>query len=210
MTDISMFRVLLDARIHLTDPANWYQGSYRKDAGMRDVPASEGGCLCGLGAVNLAVARIRDYIYPSCGSPYEYAAEKLLGEQLPAGRIRRFYAAYNDDPTTTHADVLAVFDRAIAAQCVVEFLEFAKSKPADERYEYLSNGNCAFAQFLKSVGYERISVGGYNFAGIAPGFMADIPGVLTDGGDKSILCQSATWGGIVAAMQPAVPVGQPY
>ncbi|QIG70705.1 hypothetical protein EVB91_154 [Rhizobium phage RHph_I1_18] len=30
-----------------------------------------------------------------------------------------------------------------------EFLAFCKSKPADERYSYVSTSGCAFAQFLK-------------------------------------------------------------
>lgn len=47
-----------------------------------------------------------------------------------------------------------------AAFSVAEFLDFARSKPADEAYCYTSNGDCPIAQFLKDTGRcEKPSVG---------------------------------------------------
>jgi hypothetical protein len=45
-----------------------------------------------------------------------YALRNALPESWEAGRERPFVLVgeFNDDPTTTHADVLALFDRAIA------------------------------------------------------------------------------------------------
>ena len=41
---------------------------------------------------------------------------------------------------------------------VEEFLAWAKTKPADEEYDYIDNKNCAFGQFLQSKGYTKVSV----------------------------------------------------
>lgn len=39
-----------------------------------------------------------------------------------------------------------------------DFLDFARGKPADETYDYVDNRNCAFAQYLKSIGVDNPSV----------------------------------------------------
>jgi hypothetical protein len=36
-----------------------------------------------------------------------------------------------------------------------QFLDFCRSKPADEEYEYTDNNGCAFAQFLIAAGYSN-------------------------------------------------------
>lgn len=35
---------------------------------------------------------------------------------------------------------------------IADVLAWARTKPADEEYDYCSNGNCAVAQFLKETG----------------------------------------------------------
>lgn len=42
------------------------------------------------------------------------------------------------------------------------FKEFVRSK-GNERYDYMSGSNCAFAQYLKNLGYEDPCVGGEMF-----------------------------------------------
>lgn len=44
------------------------------------------------------------------------------------------------------------------------FVAFAATKNPDETFNYFSNGNCAFAQYLKSLGYEQPWVGGGEFS----------------------------------------------
>lgn len=41
-------------------------------------------------------------------------------------------------------------------------LEWARSKPAGERYDYCSNGNCAIAQFLRETGRAKQPMVGFN------------------------------------------------
>lgn len=36
-----------------------------------------------------------------------------------------------------------------------QFLDFARSKPADEEYVYECSGHCAFAQFLRENGFAK-------------------------------------------------------
>lgn len=45
------------------------------------------------------------------------------------------------------------------------FHQFVKDQPADKRYDYCSNTDCAFAQYLVSLGYDRsvISVSPFSF-----------------------------------------------
>lgn len=49
------------------------------------------------------------------GSKLYDQVRQALKRALPAGYERSIWA-FNDDPATTHADVLALFDAAIAAQ----------------------------------------------------------------------------------------------
>lgn len=58
--------------------------------------------------------------YCAVGACRSFAASDALTEELPEG----FYmlSVYNDHPTTTHADVLALFDRAIASTSSLEKL----------------------------------------------------------------------------------------
>lgn len=92
--------ILVKARELIADPAHWTKGEFGRDAhGNGIVPWLEGRkpvCYCSLGAI-LTV-----------GDSGDEAARVL--EKHMRDSITRF----NDDPKTTHADVLAAFDRAIA------------------------------------------------------------------------------------------------
>lgn len=87
---------LVLARAIIEEPESWTQGSYARDA--KGNPTLEdyhdGVCFCMAGACRLACANT-----------------SLLHCALPFGSA--CVPQFNDSPTTTHADVLAVFDRAI-------------------------------------------------------------------------------------------------
>jgi hypothetical protein len=114
-----MHDILIRARELIADPANWIQGHY-SDGEIAD---PETKCFCIIGAVDRAVIEKRGFelfrdISDSAvidhieSDPDTSAAIKVLQEQLPkTGMVSDF----NDSPETTHADVLALLDKAIAA-----------------------------------------------------------------------------------------------
>lgn len=88
--------VLVAARALIDTPEKWIQGTWNLDL------ASGATCFCALGA-------LREVVGGLAGDAFS-----LLCDQVP-GRYKRGIARFNDAPTTTHADVMALFDRAIAA-----------------------------------------------------------------------------------------------
>ncbi|WP_424974222.1 DUF6197 family protein [Dinoroseobacter sp. S124A] len=95
---MTTLEVLRAARAHLSDPARWYRGDFCESDW--DGPKGQAPC-CALGAVGLFAC--------GKGSAYE-ALQAVLPE--PRGSV----TFYNDAPSTTHADILALYDRAIAAE----------------------------------------------------------------------------------------------
>jgi hypothetical protein len=98
---------LTAARALISHPAHWIKkSSGTKANGKPDNSAgfSEAVCFCALGAV----WRAGDDCRSSC-------AETILGEIVRATTPFSNIVSLNDDPSTTHADVLRVFDAAIAA-----------------------------------------------------------------------------------------------
>ncbi len=95
---------LVKAKHLIQSPDSWLQGGLLRDNKM-----------CALGALCCAVPEsdVEGYI----------SAKNALREALPAGEIS--VPTFNDKPTTTHADVLALFDRAISALDIQEFLSIA-------------------------------------------------------------------------------------
>jgi len=93
---------LTAARELLSDPVRWTKGRMARDAaGERAYSRSpEAVCWCAAGALNKV---------SSAWGVQE--AQGILFASVSGKGI----AAFNDDPTTTHADILAAFDRAIAA-----------------------------------------------------------------------------------------------
>lgn len=92
-----VLRVLIEARELIEKPENWHKGSCFSD---------DKESMCAQGAIArvwLAARDDRGYI----------GIWHFLDRFVPAGRLA---SIYNDHPTTTHADVLALFDRAIAAR----------------------------------------------------------------------------------------------
>jgi hypothetical protein len=95
---------LQKAREHLSDPKNWNKdGNYFKDNDRSS------GCCCALGA--LALCEVGPN--PRWSAPHIHDARAALMSALrPGGRT---VTSFNDAPSTTHADILALFDRAIAS-----------------------------------------------------------------------------------------------
>lgn len=88
---------LIAARALIADEAHWCKGSHDKN-----------GARCAMGAV-IAVTEATD----RHAKRYD-ALWAALNEQLPA-RFSGMIRAYNDANDTDHADILALFDRAIEA-----------------------------------------------------------------------------------------------
>jgi len=85
------------AKALIADPKNWRRGGWGRP-GNRCALGTLLDLGCGVGNV------------PS--HPVTKALRRCLpGNFLGMGSVVRF----NDDPTTTHADIMALFDRAIAA-----------------------------------------------------------------------------------------------
>jgi len=95
----------------------WTQRAFARDAGGGEVPpwSPDATCWCVLGAVHTEAPD------PSGGPPVRGAACKRAEEALydelttaPGRPWRATTTVFNDAPTTTHADILDLFDRAIA------------------------------------------------------------------------------------------------
>jgi hypothetical protein len=103
---VSPADILRAARERIATPERWNQGWFAADAAGREVSSvSPIACSwCALGAV-----------YATSGGARGADVEALLIAALPAECSAGDVGYFNDLPATTHADVLALFDRAIAA-----------------------------------------------------------------------------------------------
>lgn len=106
----SILRVLVGAREWLTDPTHWRRGGFFRDHDGDQIEVydlaeqhSEIGSSCAWGAIRLETNDEGDL---------DSDAVKYLDTFVPGGCT----VVFNDDPSTTHADVLALFDRAIASR----------------------------------------------------------------------------------------------
>lgn len=95
--------ILKAARARIADPQNWCQGWFAHDERGQslDYNDPEACSWCAVGALRRE------------GERWNRGAYKALWAQLPAGYDH--VSDYNDDYGVTHADVLALYDRAIAA-----------------------------------------------------------------------------------------------
>lgn len=94
--------VLKTARATLEDPARWTRGwFFRDDKGAKVANPADASCFCMLGA---CIAAAGNSVVTNI--PGELALRYVLDGLYPAD--------FNDDPTTTHADILRVFDDAIS------------------------------------------------------------------------------------------------
>lgn len=98
-------QIILKARELLSDPGKWHQGGYKR-----------GGAFCVLGALGWR----KKYVFRK-GSKAPCGSNTILARlvnALPAYAERSpepqnwNIARFNDSPNTTHADILALLDRA--------------------------------------------------------------------------------------------------
>lgn len=90
---------LVAAKALIAEPGDWGKDEYQPRPG----------CYCALGALGAVLGMDPD---DDMGPP-----EKALALALPtpSNNVSRV-VDFNDDEHTTHADIMALFDRAIAAQ----------------------------------------------------------------------------------------------
>lgn len=92
---------LIKVRELIKEPTSWMKGDYNNDmCGTREPT-----CFCILGAI-AATKDIDDS--DACDSPEAIFLRDLAGIE-PACSV----ALFNDDAATTHADILALLDKAI-------------------------------------------------------------------------------------------------
>lgn len=97
---MSTVEVLRKARTELADPAKWHQGGYGHGTGT---------CLVGSVKVACGVGRYGDLFTPDV-----WAAVKVLRRLLGFESGLQGIFDFNDSPDTTHDEVLALLDWAIA------------------------------------------------------------------------------------------------
>lgn len=94
----AVVNVLRLARARIANSENWTQCGYyatnREESASLDFDVAT--CFCARGAV---------FAVDPCSNADEYLEMALGNEQV---------ASWNDDPRTTHEDVMNLFDRAIA------------------------------------------------------------------------------------------------
>lgn len=115
--------ILQKARELISKPEAWTKGSFARDAEgrtVRDINDDRATCWCLLGAVSKST---RDL---SMGNQ-EYRDARFclrcaVGARCGLGDADSplTTASFNDDPHTTHADILAVFDDAIVRAISLE------------------------------------------------------------------------------------------
>lgn len=96
--------VLRTARAKIEKPENWTQGAWARDADQHDMmPQMAGACsFCAMGAVQFITGESEAF----------YVSMQALKRSLETAHVS--VLAFND--THTHAEVLALFDRAIEAE----------------------------------------------------------------------------------------------
>lgn len=100
--------LLRAAKAKIEDPKRWTKGDTALDSrgervGARDATAC---CWCSMGALSAAGA-----IVPTGDDPATCMLRRCIMPRKPYGAS---LVEFNDAPATTHADVMALFERAIA------------------------------------------------------------------------------------------------
>lgn len=110
-------KLVKGVRSHLSRRENWYKGGYSP----KGVEGISDGCVCLLGAVHLVANPDGDFRRQGVDHAIELTFEEALGKCVPeqfqndcGDFVMARAAGFNDDPATTHEDVLKVLDCAIA------------------------------------------------------------------------------------------------
>lgn len=110
--------LLIKAKAVIADPTKWTQGVMARDAEGRPVGFSDkkADCFCAVGAVNVAALKAHAEVTEEVTYIPAIGAIRALNRaasqrSAPFTLIEEF----NDMGTTTHAAIMAVFDKAIAS-----------------------------------------------------------------------------------------------
>ena len=96
---------LIAAKALIDTPEKWRKGDY----------GSLGNCMCALGACRAAIYGTTEHLRGRYWRGDENGLAEALRAALPDPWSFSGVSDFNDAPETTHADVMALFDRAIAA-----------------------------------------------------------------------------------------------
>ncbi|BCJ91806.1 hypothetical protein IZ6_25410 [Terrihabitans soli] len=103
--------IFINARKWLADPKHWVQGELCVYDDVNNPDLRKVSCTCLMGALDRASSiKANDALIWA-----DYDVLAFLRKFIPNTGDGNDIAGFNDDTNTTHADVLAVLDRAIAA-----------------------------------------------------------------------------------------------
>lgn len=120
MTTATPSQILRKARKLIADPEHWTQGSYAREAqngASTTIASDRARCFCSIGALERAAFDTSGYRLlwnPRQVGSYRAARACLFDALADIAPSFPVVVSFNDDLDTTHADVLALFDRAIA------------------------------------------------------------------------------------------------
>jgi hypothetical protein len=114
---MTTLEILIAGRARIDTPERWTRGDWARDAnGVGVEPLSpDAVCFCAMGAVDAAAASEEYAVY--------LRAVAALRDAIPKGLRLISVPTYQDCDTTTHADVMAMFDRAIEAERAKELAQ---------------------------------------------------------------------------------------
>ncbi|WP_037500667.1 DUF6197 family protein [Sphingomonas jaspsi] len=105
--------LLIRVREILADPEHWTKDSFARDDNGYFIDPTEpvARCFCLDGALIRAAHELHPEVNTS--NPYRFGEYRDAADRL-SNFAGRNHLQFNDDPETTHADVLALIDKAIA------------------------------------------------------------------------------------------------
>ena len=118
--DDVVLELLEKGKQRIASPDKWIKGRAAEDAnGMPPDDMLKAVKCCLIGAIQ-AETRSLSYYYTQQQAVWQMRndARDILAENLPAGwrELDNPLVEYNDDPATTHEDVMRVYDRAIESR----------------------------------------------------------------------------------------------
>ena len=109
--------ILIAAKKRISDPRRWTKGAWARD--LNHVPcassSSEACSWCAIGAVAAATTKLHNRL----DSPYSVLASAKADAMLKLAAFTPVegicVAVFNDNESTTHEDIMKLFDKAIAS-----------------------------------------------------------------------------------------------
>lgn len=114
-TNIKASILIKMARSVLTNPDNWGKKAYAYDRlGLIVEPTYDTACkFCSAGALYKSLDILNISVWDFYFVAREYLDKSVPKESIASEGVVPDIIVYNDLPTTTHADILSLFDRAI-------------------------------------------------------------------------------------------------